>query len=217
MENKHNLGAMRQSYELADLSDAAKTSAPLDLFSEWFSQADNHSEIEEANAMSLVTLGADGYPKARVVLLKHFDSDGFVFYTNYKSDKGQAIAAHSKVGISFFWPALQRQVIIQGQAEKLTAAASDAYFDSRPLGSRLGAWVSPQSQVIANREVLETRLKEIEKKYAHSAPRRPNHWGGYVVKPFSIEFWQGRPNRLHDRLLFTQSDDFQWSAQRLAP
>lgn len=217
MENKHSLGAMRQSYELADLSDAAKTMAPLDLFSEWFSQADTHSEIEEANAMSLVTLGTDGYPKARVVLLKHFDREGFVFYTNYKSDKGQAIAADSKVGISFFWPALQRQIIIQGQAEKLPAAASDAYFDSRPLGSRMGAWVSPQSQVIANREVLETRLQEIEKKYAHSAPKRPDHWGGYVVKPFSIEFWQGRPNRLHDRLLFTQSDDLQWSAQRLAP
>lgn len=217
MNEKQNLGNLRQSYTLGSLDDACKSNHPLDLFKDWFASAEKHPDIIEANAMSLVTLGTDGFPKARIVLLKHFDAEGFVFYTNYKSEKGQAMAANSQVGLSFFWPALQRQVIIKGDADKLADAISDAYFDSRPLGSRLGALASPQSEPITDRSVLENRLQALEEKYTNQVPQRPRHWGGYLVRPFAIEFWQGRPNRLHDRLLFVQQADLSWEAKRLAP
>lgn len=217
MKEKHNLGALRKSYEKGGLSDKEKSQDPLELFKIWFSEAQLEPSIEEANAMSIVTLGADEYPKARIVLLKHFDAEGFVFYTNYASAKGQAIAKHPRVGISFFWPALERQVIICGDAEKLSPEMSDAYFDSRPLGSRLGALASPQSKVIENRSELEANLKALEAKYATDEPKRPDHWGGYLVRPVEIEFWQGRPNRLHDRLRFSQTAEQKWTAERLAP
>lgn len=217
MKEKQDLGSLRKSYEKGGLSDREKEQNPINLFARWFTEAEATPTIEEANAMSLVTQGLDGYPKARVVLLKHYDSEGFVFYTNYESEKGQAINIDSRVGISFFWPALERQVIIKGIAEKTTSAASDAYFDSRPLGSRLGALASPQSQVIESRSVLEDNLNILKGKHKENSPNRPNNWGGYLVRPHEIEFWQGRPNRLHDRLRFGLSSDKLWTAQRLAP
>ena len=217
MKNKQDLGSLRKSYEKALLSDREKMQNPMNLFARWFTEAEAKPAIEEANAMSLVTKGLDGYPKARVVLLKHYDAEGFVFFTNYESEKGQAITADSRVGISFFWPVLERQVIIKGIAEKITSAASDAYFDSRPLGSRLGALASPQSQVIESRSVLEDNLNILKEKHKENDPNRPYNWGGYLVRPHEIEFWQGRPNRLHDRLRFGLSSDKQWTAQRLAP
>lgn len=217
MSAKNDIGHLRKSYEKGRLNDSLKSISPLDLFEQWFSEAKAHSAIEEANAMSLVTHGEDGFPKARVVLLKQYSSEGFVFYTNYRSEKGRALAANSNVGISFFWPALERQVIVKGKAEKVAAEVSDSYFYSRPLGSQLGAIASNQSEPIATREVLEERLSALEEKHKSSPPKRPEHWGGYLVRPKQIEFWQGRPNRLHDRLVFTLSSNLDWTAERLAP
>lgn len=217
MSVKNDIGHLRKSYEKGHLNDSLKGISPLDLFEQWFSEAKAHAAIEEANAMSLVTQGEDGFPKARIVLLKQFSSEGFVFYTNYKSEKGRALAANSQLGISFFWPALERQVIVKGMAEKVAAEVSDAYFYSRPLGSQLGAIASNQSEPIASREVLEQRLALLEEKHKNNPPKRPKHWGGYLVRPQQIEFWQGRPNRLHDRLLFSLSPEQEWTAERLAP
>ena len=217
MSTTNDLGHLRKSYEKGALSDALKTESPLDLFEQWFAEAEAHPAIEEANAMSIVTLGEDQFPKARVVLLKQFSAEGFVFYTNYKSEKGRAILAYPKVGVSFFWPALERQVIVKGVAEKVAPAVSDAYFSSRPLGSQLGAMASMQSEVISSREALEAQLAALAEKYRNTNPQRPEHWGGFLVRPKAIEFWQGRPNRLHDRLQFQLGEDDHWTAQRLSP
>ena len=217
MKQEKDIGHLRKSYDKGDLADAFKAVDPFDLFTQWFAEAEAHKNIEEANAMSLVTLGEDGFPKARVVLLKHFSLDGFVFYTNYLSEKGRSIDAHPQVGISFFWPALERQVIVKGKAEKVASDVSDTYFSSRPLGSQLGALASNQSQVIEDRASLEKQLSDLTEHYHDQSPKRPDHWGGYKVQPVSIEFWQGRPNRLHDRLVFTRTADTVWTAQRLAP
>ena len=217
MSTNKDLGHLRKSYEKGELSDNFKQRDPLSLFKDWFAAADNHPDIEEANAMSIVTLGKDQFPKARVVLLKQFTEEGFVFYTNYESEKGQAIIAYPKVGISFFWPALERQVIIKGVAEKVAPAVSDAYFSSRPLGSQLGAMASNQSKEIQSRSELEERLANLEDTYQDTLPKRPPNWGGFIVRPKEIEFWQGRPNRLHDRLLFSITTDQQWEAKRLSP
>ena len=217
MSTTNDLGHLRKSYEKGTLSDALKTASPLDLFEQWFAEAEAHTAIEEANAMSIVTLGEDQFPKARVVLLKQFSAEGFVFYTNYKSEKGRAILAYPRVGISFFWPALERQVIVKGVAEKVSPAFSDAYFSSRPLGSQLGAMASMQSEIIPSRESLEAQLAELKEKYSKTSPQRPDHWGGFLVRPKAIEFWQGRPNRLHDRLQFQLGEDDRWTAQRLSP
>ena len=217
MSTTNDLGHLRKSYEKGALSDGLKTESHLDLFEQWFAEAEAHPAIEEANAMSIATLGEDQFPKARVVLLKQFSAEGFVFYTNYKSEKGRAILAYPKVGVSFFWPALERQIIVKGVAEKVAPAVSDAYFSSRPLGSQLGAIASMQSEVIPSREALEAQLAALEKKYSNISPQRPEHWGGFLVRPKAIEFWQGRPNRLHDRLQFQLEDDDRWTAQRLSP
>ncbi len=160
-------------------------------------------------------LGTDGFPKSRIVLLKELDADGFVFYTNYTSEKGESIAHHNKVGISFFWPNLERQVIIKGDIEKVSTERSDTYFNARPKDSQLGAWVSDQSSVIAGREVLEDKMKALKVTYEGKDIPRPAHWGGYIVKPVSIEFWQGRPSRLHDRIRYRLEND-QWIKERLA-
>ena len=173
--------------------------------------------VKLANAMSISSIGLDGFPKTRVVLLKKYYEEGFIFYTNYDSEKGRAIAAHPEVCLSFFWPSMERQVIIKGLAERLPGEVSDNYFDSRPLGSRLGAMVSPQSKVIDSRAVLEDSLKALEAQAVNDQVKRPSHWGGYLVRPKSIEFWQGRPNRLHDRIRYTLEKDFNWTVERLAP
>src|SRR5690606_12308875 len=158
----------------------------------------------------------DGFPKSRIVLLKHYDENGFVFYTNYDSEKGKALIANPKVCISFFWPTAERQVIIKGIAEKTSAVQSDNYFDSRPEGSKHGAVVSPQSQVIPNYEYLEQKLNELERKHQIQSVSRPGHWGGLLLRPMVIEFWQCRPNRLHDRIRYTL-EDMNWKIERLAP
>ena len=189
----------------------------MQLFQTWFYEADESNSVDEANAMSVSTIGLDGYPKTRVVLLKQYTYEGFIFYTNYNSEKGKAILANPHLCLSFFWPSLERQIIIKGIAEKVPTNTSDGYFESRPLGSQLGAIVSPQSEVIPSREYLEEHLHALEKQYEGKEVPRPEHWGGFLVRPQSLEFWQGRPNRLHDRLRYTLTEDYDWKLERLAP
>ena len=212
-----NLHDYRKSYTKSALTRDNLDSNPMQQFRTWFYEADDSNTVDEANAMSVSTIGDNGFPKSRVVLLKSYNENGFVFYTNYNSEKGQALIKNPKTCLSFFWPALERQIIIKGIAEKLPEQQSDNYFASRPKGSQLGALVSPQSQVIKDRTILEDKLKELEEDYAHEEIDRPKDWGGFLVKPQSIEFWQGRPNRLHDRFLFTLQEDFDWKIERLAP
>ncbi|SDN02627.1 pyridoxamine 5'-phosphate oxidase [Kriegella aquimaris] len=212
-----DLGDYRKSYEKSALMEDAISDNPMEVFQKWFYETEASEVVEEPNAMTVSTIGLDGFPKSRVVLLKKFTYEGFIFYTNYKSEKGKAIANNPNVCISFFWPNMERQVIVKGKAEKIAENLSDGYFESRPDGSKLGAIVSEQSMVIDSRESLEENLKELEKKYEGKEIERPDYWGGYIVKPVSIEFWQGRPNRLHDRIRFTLQEDFDWKMERLAP
>jgi pyridoxamine 5'-phosphate oxidase len=214
---KQNLHDYRKSYEKAALVRDNLDENPLQQFRKWFHEVDDSDGIDEANAMSISTIGKDGFPKTRVVLLKSYNEEGFVFYTNYDSEKGKAILANPNVCLSFFWPITERQVIIKGRTEKVPAEVSDNYFSSRPLGSQLGAMASNQSRVIENRQVLEDELSALEEKYRNQEPKRPENWGGFLVRPISIEFWQGRPNRLHDRFLFSLTDDYDWKIERLAP
>ncbi|MDG5491448.1 pyridoxamine 5'-phosphate oxidase [Psychroserpens sp. SPM9] len=212
-----DLGNYRKSYEKQELLEANVSDNPLELFQKWFHEVDKNFDVGETNAMTLSTLGLDGFPKSRVVLLKKFTYEGFIFYTNYNSEKGQAILNNPKVCLSFFWPAAERQIIIKGQAEKIAENLSDGYFESRPRGSQLGALVSQQSATIPDRAVLEERLKELEAAYEGKDIPRPESWGGFIVKPFEIEFWQGRPNRLHDRLRYQLDKDLNWNLDRLSP
>lgn len=207
----------RKSYEKSSLDEQDLAINPIEQFQKWIQEAEESGAIEEVNAMTLTTIDINNYPRPRVVLLKKVDAQGFYFYTNYKSKKGQAIAKNNKVSLSFFWPALERQIIILGAAEKLSEKDSEDYFHSRPKGSQLGAIVSPQSQPIPNREYLEKRLEELTNQYKHTdfLPK-PSYWGGYIVRPYSLEFWQGRPNRLHDRVEYIFQDK-KWIKQRLAP
>ena len=211
-----DLSDYRKSYEKSELIETNLPEDPITLFQKWFHEADESSDTE-TNAMTVSTFGFDGFPKARVVLLKRFNEDGFVFYTNYESEKGKAIAANPHICLSFFWHTLERQVIIKGLAERVASNLSDGYFESRPDGSKLGAIVSNQSQVITSREVLEDKLKNLEQEFEGKEIPRPDYWGGFIVKPVSIEFWQGRPNRLHDRIRYKLQDDFNWKIERLAP
>ncbi len=206
----------RKSYEKNFLEEKNLPDSPFVLFSEWFMEVENTGGVEETNAMTITTLGLDGFPKNRVVLLKEVDANGFVFYTNYTSEKGKAIANNNKVCLSFFWPNLERQVIVKGIAEKINEEKSNAYFQSRPRGSQLGAWASYQSETISSRETLEGRLTSLESQYANKDIPKPPFWGGYCVKPVSLEFWQGRPNRLHDRIRYTERNDT-WKIERLSP
>jgi pyridoxamine 5'-phosphate oxidase len=214
---KKDLSNYRKSYEKSSLEETSVSENPLELFQKWFHEVEKSGTTDEPNAMTVSTLGLDGYPKNRVVLLKRYTYEGFVFYSNYESEKGKAIAENPRVCLSFFWPAMERQVIIKGTAEKIPENMSDGYFETRPTGSKLGAIVSNQSEVIPSREELETKLKELEKEYEQKEIPRPEYWGGYLVRPMSIEFWQGRPNRLHDRLRYTLLEDYNWKLERLAP
>ena len=207
-----DLNDYRKSYEKGELNEIDLPNQWHPLFEEWFQQADQSSEIEEANAMHLSTIGLDGYPKSRVVLLKSFTDEALWFYTNYKSEKGRAIDANNKVSASFFWPSLEKQVIFSGKAIKVSTSESDAYFNSRPVGSQRGAIVSPQSEVISSRETLLSALDALSDK----ALQRPAHWGGYRIVPEKVEFWQGRAHRLHDRIRYQMVNDA-WRIERLAP
>jgi pyridoxamine 5'-phosphate oxidase len=212
-----DLGSYRKSYGKSGLKEAELSANPMEVFQKWFYELEAMEGLDEPNAMTLATSGLDGFPKSRVVLLKKFTYEGFVFFTNYESEKGKAIAANPRVCLSFFWPNMERQVIIKGKAEKIAENLSDGYFESRPEGSKLGAIVSNQSSVITSREALEQQLQALEKAYKNKEIPRPEYWGGYLVRPVSIEFWQGRPNRLHDRIRYSLQEDFNWKMERLAP
>lgn len=211
-----NLHDSRQSYKKGTLSKDSVDPNPIQQFRTWFYEAKELEEVGEANAMTLVTIGLDGFPKGRIVLLKNFDEHGFYFYTNYNSDKGKSISVNDKVSLSFFWPVLERQIIITGTAAKTSEEISINYFNSRPRGSKLGAIVSNQSEVIENREILEEQLKALEEHYKNKDIIKPQHWGGFIVSPISIEFWQGRPDRLHDRIRYTLQE-IDWKIERLSP
>lgn len=212
-----DLSNYRQSYEKDLLLESEVSDNPMELFQKWFHIADASHQVAEANAMHISTIGLDGFPKTRVVLLKKYTYEGFIFYTNYDSEKGKAISANPAVCLSFFWPALERQIIIKGKAEKIAENLSDGYFESRPRGSQLGAIVSDQSEVIPSREYLEEKLQKLEKDMEGKEIERPSHWGGYLIRPTEIEFWQGRPNRLHDRLRCSLDSEYNWIVERLAP
>ncbi len=212
-----DLGDYRKSYEKSELNEASVLENPIEQFQKWFYELEKSDGVDEPNAMTISTIGLDGFPKSRVVLMKKYTHEGFIFYTNYQSEKGRALANNPSTCLSFFWPILERQVIIKGSAEKIAENLSDGYFESRPFGSKLGAIVSEQSQVVASREILEKRLSALEKSYEGKEVERPENWGGYIVKPISIEFWQGRPNRLHDRIRYTLQKDLNWKIERLQP
>jgi pyridoxamine 5'-phosphate oxidase len=212
-----DLSNYRKAYLKKELLKTEVPINPIELFQQWFYEIEASKGIDEPNAMTLSTIGTDGFPKSRVVLLKKFTEEGFIFYTNYLSEKGKAIATNPEVCLSFFWQNSEQQIIIKGTAEKIAKNLSDGYFESRPDGSKLGAWASPQSEIVPNREALELQLKSLEEKYLNQEIPRPKHWGGYLVKPVSIEFWQGRVNRMHDRIRYTTQKDSSWQIDRLAP
>jgi pyridoxamine 5'-phosphate oxidase len=212
--DRTDIASLRQSYTRAGLSESDADADPLRFFHRWFDEA-LAAGVAEPNAMTLATV-EDAQPAARIVLLKGLDERGFVFYTNYESRKGQEMATNPRAALVFWWQELERQVRIEGTVERVAESESDAYFASRPRGSRLGAWASDQSRPIADRSVVEEKLARAERRYDGETVPRPPHWGGYRVVPTLLEFWQGRPNRLHDRLEYTLSPEG-WTVQRLAP
>lgn len=206
---------IRRDYMKATLSEDKVDPNPFRQFGFWWDEA-LRAEIDEVNAMTLATVSGAGKPSARIVLLKGYDEQGFVFYTNYESRKGQDLALRPEASLLFFWKELERQVRIEGPCVKVSAEESDAYFQSRPAGSRIGAWASPQSRVIESRDLLDQQIIAIENRFDGQEIPRPAHWGGYRVIPAQVEFWQGRPSRLHDRILYTREAD-NWIISRLAP
>ncbi|MBW8362769.1 MAG: pyridoxamine 5'-phosphate oxidase [Kaistella sp.] len=214
MENLHE---NRKIYDKSQLLENQIKENPLEQFRNWFLEAQEDPAVSEANAMAVSTLEDDGCPRTRMVLLKSFTYEGFIFYTNYDSRKGKALLKNPKACLHLFWPALERQIIIKAVLEKIPENLSDGYFYSRPKGSQLGAAVSPQSQVIPDRNFLEEKLKNLEKEFEGKEVPRPENWGGYLARPYEIEFWQGRPNRLHDRIIYELQEDYDWKISRLAP
>lgn len=213
----NDLSNYRKSYEKSELLESSIPEDPINLFNRWFHEVEDFDGAGEVNAMTVSTIGLDGFPKSRIVLLKKFNEEGFVFFTNYNSEKGRAIINNPNICLSFFWESLERQVIIKGIAQKTSENISDGYFESRPDGSKLGAIVSNQSEVIPSRNYLEESLKQLEKDFEGKEIPRPKHWGGFLVTPLEVEFWQGRPNRLHDRIRYILQGDFSWKIDRLSP
>lgn len=213
---EYNIADIRKDYTKKELNINAVNGDPLIQFQQWFDEA-IQARVLEPNAMTLSTISANGFPSSRIILLKGIEEKGFSFYTNYNSRKAKEIAENPKVASNFFWPELERQVRIEGVIEKTSEEVSDVYFKSRPRGSQVGAWASPQSALIEGRDILQDRFKEIEERFAGKDVPRPKHWGGYIILPQKIEFWQGRASRLHDRILYTQKKDHSWVVSRLAP
>jgi pyridoxamine 5'-phosphate oxidase len=211
-----SIASIRRDYMLESLTESDAASNPFRQFDRWWDEA-VRAEIDEVNAMTLSTVSISGRPSSRIVLLKGYDDGGFVFFTNYLSRKGREIAGNAYVSLLFFWKELERQVRVDGLCTAVSEAESDSYFHSRPEGSRLGAWASPQSERISSREILDENLKSLEQTFAGTAIPRPPHWGGYRVVPSSFEFWQGRPSRLHDRIVYQTNAEGDWSVSRLAP
>ncbi len=209
------LKSIRKEYKLAELTESNIEKNPFSQFEKWINEALN-SQVNEPTAMSVSTFGSDGFPQSRIVLLKDYNETGLTFFTNYYSEKGKAITGNPAVGLHFFWPELERQIRISGYAKKTTDEVSDYYFNSRPLLSRLSAMVSNQSEKIPSRKELEEKLKHLKSSLIDESPKRPAHWGGFTVEPVRFEFWQGRENRLHDRILFEKISD-NWLISRLAP
>src|SRR5687767_1872670 len=211
-----SIAELRREYARARLDEADVLDDPLALFAAWFDHA-LRAEVAEPNAMTLATATADGAPSARIVLLKGVDAGGFVFFTDFRSRKAQELDTNQRVALVFYWPELERQVRITGSAQRVAREETEKYFATRPLGSRLGAWASIQSSVISDRAELDRRVAEVETRFASGQVPAPPHWGGYRVRPDDIEFWQGRENRLHDRIRYRTSTDGQWVRERLSP
>lgn len=214
--NEQDIQNLRQDYSAATLSEKEISPNPIKQFDKWFNEA-LAAHVHEPNAMTLATATPDGRPSARIVLLKGFNQDGFSFYTNYLSRKGKELAKNPLASVVFFWGPMERQVRIEGTIEKLSREQSEAYFHSRPKGSQIGAVVSPQSQEIADRKMLDDKMQQLEAEYADKEIPKPSYWGGYIIKPRLIEFWQGRSSRLHDRIVYKKVDNKNWKIVRLAP
>ncbi|MDF2157931.1 pyridoxamine 5'-phosphate oxidase [Algoriphagus sp. CAU 1675] len=210
-----NIASIRKEYALKTLGINDVNSDPIHQFREWFKEA-MKAEVLEVNAMTLSTLGLDGIPNGRILLLKDVDH-GFVFFSNYQSEKGKELENLSKGALTFYWAELERQVRIKGEIEKVSSQLSDEYYFSRPYGSQIGAWASPQSQKIKSRDFLDENHKVYQQKFESEPIQRPEHWGGYRLNPVQMEFWQGRPSRLHDRILYEKNEAGNWSISRLAP
>lgn len=206
---------LRVSYEIGELTESDLRHDPIEQFGIWFEDAIS-KKMPEPNAFVLSTVGSNQAPSSRTVLLKSFDEKGFVFFTNYQSKKAQQITANPRVAMNFVWLPLHRQVIVEGEVSKISRAESESYFKTRPISSQLGAWTSPQSQELASREELENLAKDFSEKFSTEVPV-PDFWGGYLIKPSLIEFWQGRPSRLHDRFRFTRTNEENWQVKRIAP
>ena len=217
MDNlREHINKLRKDFALQKLSEDSVSENPVIQFEQWFNEA-MQAQIPEMNAFDLATVSIDGQPSLRVVYLRDYSSEGFIFYTNYNSRKGIDIKANPKVCMNFFWPQMERQIRIQGKAEKQKPEDSDLYFNSRPRGSQIGAWASLQSTPVKSRKALDKLVDEITKKYEGLEIPRPEHWGGYIIRPFRIEFWQGRPNRMHDRILYMLNENKEWEIERLSP